>query len=113
MGHSSCCRSCTSPRIRILRGATIALVGAVLGFAPPVAGQLTPLGTDFQVNSYTTGAQDDSSVAIDGQGRIVVAWDGSDSGDNDHSDGSIQLRRFRADGEFETGDTAGWSTTTP
>lgn len=78
---------------------TGALVVLLLGFTAPVAGQLTPLGTDVQVNSYTTGAQDFSSVAIDGQGRIVVAWDSSDSAGNDHSDGSIQFRRFRADGE--------------
>lgn len=99
MAHPKRCRICTPSRPETRRGGAAALVGAMLGFALPVAGQLTPLGTDFQVNSYTTGAQDASSVAIDGQGRIIVAWDSADSGGNDHSDGSIQLRRFRADGE--------------
>lgn len=31
---------------------------------------LMPLGSEFQVNSYTTGAQTSPSVAVDAQGHI-------------------------------------------
>ncbi len=32
------------------------------------------VGTEFQVNSYTTSAQVSSSVAMAGDGRFVVTW---------------------------------------
>src|SRR5438105_1507646 len=32
----------------------------------------TPAGTDFQVNVYTTGNQDHSTVSLDGSGGFVV-----------------------------------------
>lgn len=39
-----------------------------------------PVGGDFQVNTYTTGPQGDDddgpTVAADGSGRFMVAWDG-------------------------------------
>ena len=34
-----------------------------------------PVGGEFQVNSYTTGAQSVGSVASDGAGSFVVVWD--------------------------------------
>ncbi|MEX1243479.1 MAG: hypothetical protein WEB59_01650 [Thermoanaerobaculia bacterium] len=34
----------------------------------------TPLGPDFQVNTYTTGYQTNHSVAPDGAGGFVVCW---------------------------------------
>jgi hypothetical protein len=45
----------------------------------------TPLGTEFQVNSYTTSYQRSPAVAADGSGNFVVVWesaaqDGSTSG---------------------------------
>jgi len=43
-----------------------------------------PLGSEFQVNSYTSGDQTQPAVAVDEQGNFVVAWvspqDGSGSG---------------------------------
>ena len=44
-----------------------------------------PLGTEFQVNTYTTGGQTAPSVAADALGNFVVVWDselqdGSDYG---------------------------------
>ncbi len=33
-----------------------------------------PVGTEFQVNSYTTGAQYGSAVASDGSGNFLVVW---------------------------------------
>lgn len=56
----------------------------------PVAGQ-------FLVNSYTTGVQGDPDVAIDPQGRFVIAWTSNEAtGDADLE--SVQARRFAADG---------------
>jgi len=45
----------------------------------------TPLGPEFRVNTFTTGAQQDLAAAVDDAGRFVVAWgsegqDGSDYG---------------------------------
>ena len=34
----------------------------------------SPVGSEFQVNSYTTGSQYDQSVAADGSGNFVVVW---------------------------------------
>jgi len=44
-----------------------------------------PVGSEFQVNSFTTGRQGSPAVAVDGSGNFVVAWesylqDGSDPG---------------------------------
>ncbi len=40
-------------------------------------------GTNFKVNSYTTGTQANVSVSIDGGGNFVVAWSGPGVGDGD------------------------------
>ena len=57
-----------------------------------------PLGVQFQVNTYTSFNQHQPTVAIDGRGDFVVAWqsEGSDGGDT--SDYSIHVQRFRAGG---------------
>jgi hypothetical protein len=41
----------------------------------------TPLGSEFRVNSYTTGGQFDPAVAMDAQGNFVVVWDSPQDGD--------------------------------
>ncbi|MEO8276835.1 MAG: hypothetical protein ABI639_11500 [Thermoanaerobaculia bacterium] len=62
----------------------------------------SPIGLQFLVNSYTTGYQGGSAVAIDGTGGFVVVWasDGSAAGPagNDHSGRSIQAQRYANDG---------------
>jgi len=50
---------------------------------------------EFKVNSYTTGAQDHSAVAMDSKGDFVVTWDAS-AGDG--SGYGIFARRFNAAG---------------
>jgi hypothetical protein len=35
------------------------------------------VGSEFLVNTYTTGSQDDPSVAMTRSGDFVVAWDGA------------------------------------
>jgi hypothetical protein len=61
-------------------------------------GAANPLGTDFQVNSYTTGYQYDSSVAPDGAGGFVVVWNGDNGNGNDDGSGAPYARRFDAVG---------------
>lgn len=67
--------------------------------APPLSATEppSPLGDQFQVNSYTTSSQLYTSVASDSEGDFVVVWMSYQSGGSDSSDTSIQLRRFAAD----------------
>src|SRR5262249_13999488 len=52
----------------------------------------------FQVNSYTTLKQQFSSVAMDGEGNFVVAWQSNGSYGTDSYLYSVQAQRYRADG---------------
>jgi hypothetical protein len=52
------------------------------------------VGSQFQVNTYTTNRQGFPSVAMDGDGDFVVAWESGGSGGTDTSSGSIQAQRF-------------------
>lgn len=57
----------------------------------------SPVASQFLVNSYTTGVQGDPDVAVDAQGRFVIAWTSNEAtGDADLE--SVQARRFAADG---------------
>jgi hypothetical protein len=58
----------------------------------------TPLGTEFQLNTYTTGTQRLPELAADGAGGFIVVWDSSGSDGTDVDLESIQARRFDADG---------------
>jgi hypothetical protein len=59
-----------------------AILLVFLSAAAPLAvsAQAPPLSAEFQVNTYTTGNQYLSSVAMDGAGNFVVAWDTYDGG---------------------------------
>lgn len=50
-----------------------------------------PVGGEFQINTYTTGAQRLASVAMDAVGNFVVSWR---SQDQDGSDQGIFAQRF-------------------
>jgi len=55
----------------------------------------TPIGVEFQLNSYTTGFQRNAAVAVDASGgRFVVAWESRGSPGSDSSLYSIQGQRF-------------------
>jgi hypothetical protein len=54
----------------------------------------TALAAEFQVNTYTSGRQDEPSVAIDAGGDFVVAWRGPGDGDGY----GIFARRFDSAG---------------
>jgi len=53
-----------------------------------------PLGSEFRINSYTTGLQAGPSVASDASGNFVVVWNGNGQGD----DAGLFGRRFDATG---------------
>ncbi len=55
-------------------------------------------GSQFQVNTYTTGAQSVPMVAMDADGDFVVVWHSDGSGGTDTSDESIQGQSFGAAG---------------
>ena len=58
----------------------------------------TPLGDEFQVNTYTASDQQRPSIAVDAAGNFVVVWTSLGSVGNDQSDTSIQGQRYAADG---------------
>jgi len=57
-----------------------------------------PVGSEFLVNSYTTGAQALARVAAHSGGGFVVVWQSSASAGTDSSGYSIQARRFSSAG---------------
>ena len=60
--------------------------------------QGSPLGADFQVNTYTTGEQDQPRVGSTPDGTFVVVWRSDGSPGTDDGYRSIQGRLFEADG---------------
>ena len=52
-----------------------------------------PMGGEFQVNSFTTGTQDEPSIDSEGNGAFVIAWSSGADGDRD-----VHARRFATDG---------------
>lgn len=63
----------------------------------------SPLGGQFQVNSYVTSYQDYPAVASDALGNFVVAWE-SGAANNGDSDGvSVQAQRYAASGAAQGG----------
>jgi hypothetical protein len=54
----------------------------------------TPLGAEFQVNTYTTGYQRHPGVACDTTGNVVVVWGSAGSAGSDTSGSSVQAQRF-------------------
>ena len=55
---------------------SIALLICTMLPAKRLAAQVTPVGTEFQVNTSTVADQDQSAMACDADGNFVVAWDG-------------------------------------
>jgi hypothetical protein len=58
----------------------------------------SPVGDEFQVNTYTTGRQTGAAVGPSGAGGFVVAWASDGSGGTDSDWFSIQAQRYDADG---------------
>jgi hypothetical protein len=51
-------------------------------------------GAEFQVNSYTTGDQQQGDLAIDSSGNFVVVWTSSGSPGSDSDGTSVQVQRY-------------------
>lgn len=84
--------------------------------APARSGSATtptgsPRGTEFQVNTTTTGYQGYPAVAADAIGNFVVAWsgDGNQAGEGTTSVFGKQLTTLIFAGDFERGHTCDWS----
>lgn len=75
----------------------------------------TPVGEDFQVNTYTPGEQGGASIASDASGNLVIAWHSLGSLETDSSGLSVQARRFNDlfRNGFESGDRGRWSLSVP
>ncbi len=58
----------------------------------------SPLGGQFQVNTYTTGSQGGAAIGSDGDGGFVIAWQSHGSSDTDTSLYSVQAQRYTVDG---------------
>lgn len=63
----------------------------------------TPLGAEFQVNTFTPEAQTFPEVAVDAFGGFVIAWHSTFSS-ADINGGEIRARRFAAAGAIPLGD---------
>jgi hypothetical protein len=62
-----------------------------------------PVGGQFQVNTFTSGNQFYSSVAVDASGAFVVVWDSNGSPGGDASGYSIQGQRYSSAGAPQGG----------
>src|SRR5512144_1755630 len=60
-----------------MKGRVVAMVTLFVGASSVWAWSQVPAGGEFQVNTYTTNWQYESSVAADAAGNFVVAWTGN------------------------------------
>ena len=65
-------------------GVAVATSAFLLVPAPQILAQAVPAGSEFRVNTYTTGSQRLASVAIDSDGDFVVAWEGAGQGGDNY-----------------------------
>jgi hypothetical protein len=61
----------------------------------------SPLGSEFQVNTYTTNDQRYPSVAADAEGDFVVVWHSFGSSGTDVDGYSVQGQRYAPDGSTQ------------
>jgi hypothetical protein len=59
------------------------------------------LGTEFQINTYTTASQEWPSVAVSPDGDFVVTWHSTGSPGTDTRGESIQGQRYASDGSTQ------------
>ncbi|MCP4659024.1 MAG: hypothetical protein GY856_26735 [bacterium] len=78
----------------------ISLACAAVALAQPVV----PLGSQFQINTYTTGGQYRPATAVDTGGAFVVVWSSDGSDDSDTDKRSILGQRYTSDGSSVDGE---------
>jgi len=61
-------------------------------------GSGTPVGGEFQVNTYTTDGQVSTTIGSDGAGGLIVTWSSDGSSGTDQSDFSVQGQRYDSSG---------------
>ena len=61
----------------------------------------TPLGGQFQVNTYTTSSQTNPVVSSGSDGGFVVVWWSDGSFGTDSSDYSVQGQRYNSNGSHQ------------
>jgi len=82
-----------------MRGRVLPLVVLVgIGVTVVRADPGDPIGSQFQVNTYTTHTQTQAAVTADPTGGFIVVWTSSGSADGDTNSGSVQAQRFDAAG---------------
>ncbi len=87
-------------------GAFVVVWTSYIGLSGPIHGiqgqryasDGSPLGGQFQVDSYTVGYRVRPAVAAAADGAFVVVWQGERSPGSDSSWGSIQGQRYASDG---------------
>src|SRR5215468_5798074 len=94
------------------------LAAALLLVMQSAIASAQPLGTEFQVNTYTTGNQQRAAVAAAPAGGFVVAWSSNGSSGSDTSGYSIQAQRFDSagapvGGQFQVNSNTAQSQTYP
>lgn len=57
-----------------------------------------PVGPEFQVNTYTTGDQLNTAIAMDSQGNYVIAWQSSGQDGGSYGGTGIYAQRYNAAG---------------
>jgi hypothetical protein len=84
------------------RLAAVSAVACALGLVAglPAAAQ-SPVGGEFQVNTYATSVQRDPAVAMNPDGNFVVTWMSFGSSGSDTSGFSIHGQRYASDGSAE------------
>src|SRR6185369_17045048 len=73
--------------------AIVLLAASHLAWLPAALAQHVPVGPEFQVNTYTTSAQELPAVAPTNAGQFVVVWQ-SNGGSGTDPDFGIHARRY-------------------
>jgi len=97
----------TEASVLALPGTAAVAALALVAVSPAAAQVLVPVGTEFQVNTYTTRNQFLPSVAMSADGAFVVTWTSGDYGPSPHQDGSgfgVYLQRYSASGAAQGGE---------
>ena len=79
----------------------VALTGFLVPHSPALAQPVVPVGSQFQVNAYTSNSQVEARVVWDGVDGFVVVWD---SRDQDGSFAGLVARRVDAAGGVSGGE---------
>lgn len=80
------------------RGWIVAAVMLVVGGLPASAQTQVALGSEFQVNTYTSGYQGQVDLVVHDNGDFVIIWNSAGSTGGDTSGLSVQGRHYAADG---------------